>query len=405
MNDTDLMDLALTAGRLADNQRDYALHQANDNGWMVSMAAQYVEVDDEKPGRLYPLWTAEEDEFLKDNTGFLSLEEIAETLGRPLEGVKLRRQRTGIPATTKRWMSANDVADRLGVDCKVVVRWIDEMGFLDGWLLPVKHTQYAITELALKRFIIKPEHWTLLNVHAIPDPHLRRLALRAMERWGDRWVTTGQVAEWLGCHHKDVLLQIYRGRIRGVQLRNPGAAWHVRESDARKLVIPRGKGTNGLTWNDEADAFRVLAAAVGIPKVSIGILTGEGRSSEYRLRYLIVHDMVDEVLERVGIGNVQFNREARLLFADWRPHRHRFPYLARSVEKFLDGRKLPRRGMHEVMGVLNTWNQRHFPAGFVKGASHKTTQATMYKKYLEMVNLGVDPLRDIKHIGEEQNNE
>lgn len=389
----DIMDLALTAGRLADGRhsRDYALHQAGGNGLLVSLAAQFVERNDEKPGRLNPLWTAEEDAFLSDNTGFLSLEEIADVLGRPVEGVKLRRQRTGIPPTTKRWMSANDVADQLGVDCKVVVRWIDEMGFMSGRRLPVRHTQYAITELALKRFIIKPEHWTLLDVYAIPDLHLRRLALLAMERWGDRWVTTGQVASWLGCHHKDVLHQIYRGRIRGVQLWNSGAAWHLRESEARKLVIPRGSGSSILDWNDEADAFRILAAAIGIPKVSIGILTGEGRSCEYRLRYLIVHDMVDEVLARNGIEGVQFNLETRLLWADWRPHQHRFPYLARSVEKFLDGRPLSWRGKHEVMGVLNTWNRWHFPAGFLKAASHKISQEKMYQKYLEMVDLGVDP--------------
>jgi len=71
-------------------------------------------------------WSEREDEFLRQNLGVLSEEEIGAALRRTLTAVHLRWKRDlGLPAPSKTpgYMTANQAAKILAVDVHAVCRW------------------------------------------------------------------------------------------------------------------------------------------------------------------------------------------------------------------------------------------------------------------------------------------
>jgi len=114
----------------------------------------------------------------------------------------------------------------------------------------------AHPDRGLERFAVKSEHWILFRPDRVRDPALARLVTLAVERWGDEWLTPGQVAE---IHN--VNRHIRAGKLPAVKWGN----WRIRRSDAERVYFPKGRGTgHELDWSEEGDAFLVLARAVGL---------------------------------------------------------------------------------------------------------------------------------------------
>src|SRR4030065_1828531 len=61
-------------------------------------------------------WTPEEEQFLREHIGLMGDAEIGAALGRSTAAIKIRRQRKGIPAHSKRpgWQTGNGAAKALG---------------------------------------------------------------------------------------------------------------------------------------------------------------------------------------------------------------------------------------------------------------------------------------------------
>lgn len=219
-------------------------------------------------------WMPEEDEFYRANAGKLSYSEIAKHLGRSPAAIKVHFTRAGLPAASKTadFLTAQKVSELLSIDPHKTVRWIDE-GILPGERMFFTGRVIRRTRImALKIWLTRPEHWIYFDATLIKNLSLRRLVLRAQQRWGDEWWTTRQAADALGVDSWDIEHQIKLGRIGGIQAVHLGGRdlarwsfWYVRKSEAIRLVIPRGKGRakTRTHWSPGGDAFILEQRAAG----------------------------------------------------------------------------------------------------------------------------------------------
>jgi len=346
-------------------------------------------------------WGQEEDEFLRANLGILSEEAIGAALGRTATAVHLRWKRDlGLPAPSKTpgYLTANRAARTLGVDVHAVCRWI-ERGWLPARLLPFRNRRvWRIREEDLKRFIIKPEHWILFRPERVRDPALARLVALAVERWGDEWLTPGQVAEMHGVDRRDVNRFIHAGKLPGVKWGN----WWVRRSDAEQVYFPRGRGSgHELDWSEEGDVFLVLARAVALSLSAISYLMDwPHHRVGARLTALHRAGQISLIIGPYRLGGVQYRREDGRLLPDWSLYRGRFPTLARAMDRFAAGERLSSVQAECVRGVLWAW------AVFHLGGRHPLTRRLqvaggrggtlslprLQALYRELLAAGVDPL-------------
>lgn len=408
-----LLDLAFASGALASGQKsEDVLHQLGGDAPTLALAAQQVE---EVKGRASARkWTPEEDLFLDEALGRLSIDEISAYLGRSLQAIKIRRTRLGFDAPSKQpdELTGRQAADLLGVDVHAVCRWIDD-GILPGRKLPMARQIRVVKKVTLYRWAVNPMNWPYFEnsvyedtrsnngrdfakgTQRIADPHLRRLVELKKARWGDEWWSLGQVADYHGVTLSGVHKAVYEGRIPGVRYQN----WRVRKSDALKLQIVPGKGHSSLSqWSPRADEFLLLASAVGVPDSVASALTGgvyTDKTVRYRLKTLLDGD-VESVLERAG--SVQYDAGRGLLWADWREHTRRFPGLARAVAAFKAGRELGHVDRQYIRGVMTAW-LRWFSEGDPKREelAHRMTfgwhvhTEKMRARYRRMVAWGIDP--------------
>jgi len=311
------------------------------------------------------LWSPAEKSFVRKNLGKLSLEEIGGALGRSENGVKILFTRNGWPAPSKQpdELTAHQIAD-LMVKCgKSIARLIDD-GILPGRRLPMERVIRVVKRTTFKRWLINPENWIYFDWRKIRDPHLRRLCELRAERWGDAWITTGEAARVAGCTHADVNRWIHLGKVRSAH--KWGANWKMLRSEAERLDIPkRGKGSKGhakVEWPEAADAFLVLARAVGISNSLTASLMGQGWEKRvgYRLYVLNRDGLIPTLLKRHRYP-IEFRPKRRMpeLFADWRQCAHQFPFLKPSVERYLHGGNLTQKDLENVRGLLYRWASWH----------------------------------------------
>lgn len=202
-------------------------------------------------GEVDKRWSQEDDDFLKENLGFLSEEDIAKKLKRTVQAVHLRWKRDlhlTAPSKDPRYITGNRIAEALGVDVHVTVYWIDR-GLLPGEILPSPRLIRRVLKSELIKWILDTNNWVYFKPERVPDPNLRRLIEQKKVEWGDEWWTTPQVAEHLGISTKDVLRYIQLGRIkarrvpgRGGRHSNPyWANWFILKSEATRpdIVIHR----------------------------------------------------------------------------------------------------------------------------------------------------------------------
>ena len=185
-------------------------------------------------------WSEEEEEFLCENIGELSYEEIGDLIGRSANAIKIRQARRGFPSPSKRpgWLTGNDVARSLGVDIHAVTRWHNS-GLMPFDIVPGERGILNIRKVTLYRWATRPDNWIYFKLDRMKDFHLKHLVMRAQEIWGDRWLTIGQASKLLGCNSKSLNMRVNRGRI--PEARKNGN-WFIPASVIANIRIYPGKG-------------------------------------------------------------------------------------------------------------------------------------------------------------------
>lgn len=310
-----------------------------------------------------PRWTEQERAFLRRHTGVLSDAEIANRLGRTPTALRIERKRRGYPGPTvcrRAGLTAREVGRRLGVDSKMVSRWIEE-GRLRGGLLPIGRQRWSVSYQAFKRFACDPGNWVYFDVRRVNDPHLARLIELRRQRWGDEWWDTSQVRDYWGAQYNLVAKWVRLGRIRAVQPYGKGNEYYVLRSDAvtYSFLQARGSGTGmSYDWRSEnADAFLLLAGAVGVPQSVIAAMMDYPAQRVYaRLSGMLRQpELAQDLINRYSLP-VRYN-PAGGVFADWREPvcRQRFPQTATAIDAFLRGQPLPARRLPFARSVLAVW--------------------------------------------------
>ena len=419
-----LIDFALAAAELANGGKP-ALINVRSSGLAPMLAAVPVE----NPNKPSLRWTEAEDEFLRRNLGVLTGSQIAAALGRTAVAVHLRYSRDlRLPSPSKdpRYLTARNIARLLGVDEHKPCRWIDD-GLLPGRAMPSDADRPRLIRLvdkkAFYRWVANPRNWIWFDIDLVADPSLRSFLQRRRQRWGDEWWTTPQVAAYHAVDVQDVKRYLQLGRLHGVQSPNYAgrhpqpawARWRILRSEATRpgLVFKKGRGAgHKRDWSQAADAFILLARAVGLSTNAIGAMTGwhTGRVS-YRLARLMSDNLVIPLAMQYNL-RIWYEGDGRL-FADWYIHRRRFPALTQAMFDFklyLTGRLVyPRRckghALHYVRGVLAAWaapfvdtpKQEAF-ADRLAAASHANPE-TLAAAYRELRSWGVDPLAALPKWG------
>ena len=283
------------------------------------------------PGKA-PAWTEAEDNYLRRHLGYQSDEDMAAVLGRTTAAVHLRWKRDlRLPAPSKApgQITASEAGRRLHVDTKAVMRWVD-MGLLPGRRLPLGRAVRSVSIQAFEQWVLNPLNWIYFQPERVTDPHLRRMLDLKAARWDDAWLTPGQVARLHGVTHAAVNNAIHAGRLRGVKWGN----WRILRSEATRPDLHFFAGKGGRhgskgNWSEAADAFIVVATALGFPAADIARMMG-GKTSRlhwtpqrvaYRLTRLKEGRQIQRLIRRHRL-KVHYRRGQ--LTAEWRHYRRRF---------------------------------------------------------------------------------
>ena len=352
----------------------------------------------QRPGAKAPPWTRAEDDYLRRNLGWLSEAEIAWSLGRTPTAVHLRWKRDlKLPAPTKMpgSLTARKVAEALGVDPKAAARWVDT-GLLRGRRLPLKRVTRSVQYVDLVAWALRPANWIYFRPERVNDPHLRRLLALKARRWDDCWLTAGEAARMRGVSVGAINKAIHAGKLAAVKHGN----WRVRRSEVMRpeLHFFAGKGdpdASAVHRSEPADAFIVLATAVGFGPTDIAQLMGGKRS---RLAWTPNRVACRRVTLKKS-GSIQaLIRKYRLkveiqrgrLFADWKRHRPRFPKLARAMLRLRSHQPLSARDMRLARRVLHTWAAWHGQADIARSLAAPTF-TRVGEAWKTLRSVGVDP--------------
>lgn len=393
-----LIDTAVTEAELASGVSPSVLmSRAERNGCserkVATLATSVGAVRSQKAA----IWTPEEEAYLEDALGYLSIQEIAQRLGRTPAAIKIRWTRLGLDAPSKQpgEVVATKVGRRMGVCGKLIIRMIDE-GRMPGRVVPGGRNIHVTKEADLRRWVTRPENWIYFKVERIRDVSLKRLVLLAQERWPDEWWTPGQMAEYHNLNDTSVINNaIRRGDLPAVRWQN----WKILKSNAVAYQFRQGSGRNVIIdWSVPGDAFIVLARAVGLTSSFIDELRGgTARRADWRLKNLMKHGQVLVLIKRFGLA-AHYDAERGFLWADWRDHADRFPGLVRAVERFHAGARLSVRDRSVIRGVLWSWAQWHAATDEQKAVARKlmymrwTTPENLQLMYEDLLGWGIDPL-------------
>lgn len=202
--------------------------------------------EDEQPNQAR--WSEEEEDFLRDNLGVMTLAEIGKTLGRSKTAIKVRYTRNGYPAPSKQpdELTNNQMAEILG-KCGKSTAMMLERGLIPYRELPTDADRLIriIKERDFVRWLVRPESWIYFKVERMPHGRYRRLVELAHERWPDEWVTTGQAAEIWGVKGRNSSIinrRIHEGFFESA--RRWGNWWLLRsEVEAKKVDLRQSGGS------------------------------------------------------------------------------------------------------------------------------------------------------------------
>ena len=300
-----------------------------------------------------PKWTPEEDRFIEACMGSLTDDEIGAALGRTGPAVHVRRERElGLAVRSKRpdVMSTEQVAQGLCKDGKSIHLLFDR-GILPGWRMPGVMEIRLVYKTRLLMWLTNPMNWcyfdpkrigkrTNRRISQVYDhafwAHARRLVKKRRKIWKDEWWSIGKVARYHKLDHSFINHAIHKGRLKAVDWGN----WQVLRSHAtdpsfkpRAWISKGGKGQHRfLKVAPAADAFMVVAQAVGLMYEEIGMLMGwKEKRVYYQLTRMHREGLVPKIIKQHGL-KVGIDRETGKTFASWRVYAHRFPHLARKME-------------------------------------------------------------------------
>lgn len=301
-------------------------------------------------------WTQAEDQFLRQNLGILSESDIAARLNRSRNAVHLRWERDlnlPCPSKTPGYVTARQASDMLGVDVHAVCKWIRD-GLLPAQIIPYGRRIRRIAIPDLRRFAATPRNWIYFKPDHVPDPDLRRLVDKARRRWGDEWLSTGQVADMHGLAASGPIVnRVHAGTLPAQRLFNNN--WFVRRSHAQELRIwPRcgEPGRSKSNWTPAADAFLVLSRAVGLSYPDTArLMHRPAPSVRYHFHCLCRDYSVIDVIQSAGLTDITYNPHTHGLSAYWPAYRHHFPYYSRII----DNRIPPSRSSYSVHNILRSW--------------------------------------------------
>jgi len=301
-------------------------------------------------------WSEEEDEFLRENLGFLSEADIGQEIGRSAVAVHLRWDRDlNLPAPTKApgYLTANKIAELLQVDVHSVCKWIAR-GWLPAQMLPFKTGPNDCRRVKvhdLKRFLVKPESWVLFKSERIQDPQIKRLVALAQERWGDEWLSIGEVEVMHGCTEGLVNKYIHEGKLSGFQWGN----WWIRRSVAETpglRFLSRSDRLPKIEWSEEGDAFLLEGRSLGLSSGALTSMTKmRPRLVDHRLSFMEREGMIPDVIGKFGL-EIEYRATDGALWSDWREHCERFPTVRSGMERFLVGERMDAVEKDMVRGVM-----------------------------------------------------
>lgn len=347
-----------------------------------------------------PYWTDKEDDFLRSNYMWLTDDEIGQHLGRSKEGVHIRRERElRLPGRTNHpdWFTAQTVKKMLGMRCaKSIVRLISA-GILPGRLAPAARDIYLVNRQTLNRWAVNPDNWIYFKPHRVTDPKLKRMITWQKARWNDEWWTPGQAAAYHGVKINNIGLHIYAGKIQAVKW---GNHW-IKRSEATKpgLKFFIGKGSyEPIDWSPKADAFLLLARAIGLSYSVIGkLMVWPHQRIAFRLSTLRRDNKISSTIKVSGLNIIQLKNGS--LFADWREYGQRFPSVERAVRRFVANELCTADELRLVLMLIRScgeWAAR--TEAQRTQASHwtyysKATVHSVMAAYAALRAWGVDPLQ------------
>lgn len=339
-------------------------------------------------------WTEEESAFVRDNLGYMSMEEMSHHLGRSVDAIKVHWTRRGYDAPSRQPgdIVLREVGDMMGM-CGKTVKMLVVRGILPG--RPIAGSGrgiHVVNRLHLYKWVVQPANWIYFKVERIRDLKIKRLVLLRQSQWDDEWWTTGQVADYHGTISNMVAKHIREGKLPAVRWQN----YRVLKSDAIKHTFYMGKGSNVvIEWSAEGDAFMLLATAVGLPTYITAQMMGE---EEKRIPYRVgvLTDDRRKLKKLITAYDLPIQVRGKDLFTDWRRVDDRFPGLVRAIDKFTNTKQeLSYADCQCLRGVMRSWATWHGAAGekFMRqltfGRMAKRPKLTRY--YDMLLGAGVDP--------------
>lgn len=341
------------------------------------------------------VWSKSDESYLLDNIGRKTDHEIGNALGRTAYAVKLRRQRRGMPAHSKRpgWVTGNGAAKILGVDIHNIMI-LTQRGILPHEIIPGEKGIIAVREAVLIRWAVNPMNWVYFKQNKVTDQRLNRLIQLKSERWHDEWWGTGRVAEYHNTSSNMVAKYILLGKVRAIKWGN----WFVLRSEATKpgLRFPVGKGSgHEVDWSEECDAFWILGRAIGLSTNMLDRMSAIEvvRRADFRLRCLWDAGTIDELNQQFQLG-VSIDHSRRMVFADWRNYPGRFPGLETAVRKFNSLEVLTNSETFVLRSLFSTWmDWFDIPGIRMIGGNYssKVKREKLQKMYSWLLAAGLDP--------------
>jgi len=217
------------------------------------------------------IWMKKEDDFICENHGRISEAQIGKQLGRSLIAVRLRIKRDLHLASMSKdpgVLSAEQIANGLGLDGKSVHLLMDS-GRMPCRRLPSVRIMRVIDRRSLMIWLLNFENWLYFkpdrigaffrkgkrgygeNYDFVFWENARMVMLKACRKCKDRWLTPGQVVEFLKIKPTATPRRKLYDRIPGVRYVNAAihkgtikakrwGNWWIRKSDLPK----RGKTIN-----------------------------------------------------------------------------------------------------------------------------------------------------------------
>jgi len=197
-------------------------------------------------------WTKDEEQFLKENLGKLSIQQIARHLGRSWSAIVnhyKREMHITVPSKDPRIVSAEQISLGIGKDAKCVSAMIDK-GIMPGRRLPLEDQRVirVVDKVQLLKWILDPENWCRFRPERVGQlkvggkrrvsyiydqkfwDQAAKVVRKARRKWKDQWLTTGQVAKRLHVTHHNINAAILKGNLKATRQQN----WWVKRSDLPK---------------------------------------------------------------------------------------------------------------------------------------------------------------------------